>query len=131
MAKIGLAAELAKQAAQAARDEMTATEGVVAPSGAPKKPEPWKPAELPTDFRVDAALGRAVGQVAAHYSRVLKSEGLGMTVVTDLSQGVPHFQADLTEGGTGRVVKAYTAPDLLSMFAFQQRVNGVVVDGQV
>lgn len=128
MAKIGLAAELAKQAAQAAREEMQATEGKKTSSAAPKI---WTPPVLPEGFSVDTALGRAVTQVAAHYTRILAPEGLGMAVVTDLRQGVPHYQADLTEGGTGKVVKAYTAPDLLSMFATQQRQSGVVVDGQV
>lgn len=131
MAKIGLAAELAKQAAQAAREEMSGSAPGGTASSRLKGAEVWRPATLPDDFSVDSALGRAVGQVAAHYSRLLAPEGLGMKVVTDLSQGVLNLKADLTEGSTGRVVKAYTAPDLLSMFAGQQRLNGVVVDGQV
>lgn len=129
MAKIGLAAELAKQAAQAARDEMT---GGSSPAAAKQAvPSVWKPSQLPVDFRVDSALARSVTQVAAHYTKILAPEGLGMAVVADMTQGVPVLQADLKEGGTGRLVRAYTAPDLLSMFATQQRVNGVVVDGQV
>lgn len=128
MAKIGLAAELAKQAAQAAREEM----GEAPRKGGGKDgPSGWKPASIPADFRVDSALGFAVGQVAAHYRKLLAPEGMEMAVVTDTTQGVPVFQADLRDGGTGRLVKAYTAPDLLAMYASQQKRNGVVVDGQV
>ncbi|MBI1308830.1 MAG: hypothetical protein GC129_03080 [Proteobacteria bacterium] len=128
MAKIGLAAELAKQAAQAAREEM----GEPAREGGAKKPaEPWKPAVLPSMFSLDQAVGTAVTRVAAYYRKALAHEGLDMAVVADTSQGAPVFQADLREGGTGKVVKAYTAPDLLGMFAAQQKVTGVVVDGQV
>lgn len=128
MAKnIGLAAQLAKQAAQAAREEVSA-------AGSGKKAvgkTAWAPPSLPLDFDVDRAVTRAATKVAAHYRQMLAPEGLNVAVVTDGLQGADDFQADLREEETGRVIKAYTAGDLLAMYASQQRRNGVVVDGQV
>lgn len=140
MAKIGLAAELAKQAAQAAREEMAASE----PQAKASKPTAagWSVPVLPMDFQLDAALNRATQQVASHYRNVLATEGLEVGIEpaetgpksangADLPQpGVP-LQASLREQQTGRLVRSYTAPALLSLFATQQQSNGLVVDGQV
>lgn len=128
MAKnVGLAAQLAKQAAQAAREEVsTSSAGRKA-----KADSGWTPPALPLDFDVDRAITRAATKVAAHYRQILAPEGLNVAVVTDGLQGVEDFRADLREKGTDRVLKAYTAGDLLAMYAGQQRRTGVVVDGQV
>lgn len=139
MAKIGLAAELAKQAAQAAREEMAAKDG---PAGTPAAAPGWKVPVLPMDFQLDAALTRATRQVASHYRTVLAQEGLDVGIEAaesadasqngaELPQAGPPLQAALREQQTGRLVRAYTAPALLSLFATQQQSNGLVVDGQV
>lgn len=140
MAKIGLAAELAKQAAQAAREEIAAASGTPV---AAKAAVGWSVPVLAQDFQLDPALGRATQQVMGYYRQVLATEGLhvelgrpetkpsGAAPVAGERQEMPHLQALLREQGTGRVVRAYTTPALLAMFATQQQVNGVVVDGQV
>ena len=143
MAKIGLAAELAKQAAQAAREEM-----VAASSGPTKKvvATGWTVPLLPHDFMLDAAMQRATMQVTGHYRQVLAPQGLQVEL-EEADTGGPtlngsqhvaperhpevSFHANLREQGTGRLVKAYTAPALLTLFATQQQATGVVVDGQV
>lgn len=128
MAKnIGLAAQLAKQAAQAAREEVAAASSGKKPAGKAG----WAPPVLPQDFDVDRAVTRAATKVAAHYRQILAPEGLNVAVVAEGLQGDADFQADLREEETGRVIRAYTAGDLLAMYASQQRRNGVVVDGQV
>lgn len=127
MAKIGLAAELAKQAARAAREEI---EGTMQPS-VTAAPARWKVPVLPGDFDVETAVSKATDKVAAHYHQLLAGEGLEVQVVAAPPQGMPQIKADVREGGTGRLVRAYTAQDLLGMFAVQQATNGVVVDGNV
>lgn len=140
MAKIGLAAELAKQAAQAAREEVAAANGE--PAKAAAKPG-WTVPKLAHNFALDTAMQRATQQVTGHYRNVLAPQGLNVTLektpqpaemtenVAAGRQPAPDLQASLREQGTGRLVKAYTAPALLTMFATQQQVTGVVVDGQV
>jgi hypothetical protein len=141
LAKIGLAAELAKQAAQAAREEMAASEPQAKAATKPAAAG-WSVPVLPVDFQLDAALTRATKQVASHYRNVLATEGLDVGIEpaetkaaatngADLPQAAAPLQASLREQQTGRLVRSYTAPALLSLFATQQQSNGLVVDGQV
>ncbi|RYG62278.1 MAG: hypothetical protein EON60_00425 [Alphaproteobacteria bacterium] len=141
MAKVGLAAELAKQAAAAARDELAAAEGTPAPRV--NTPKAWTVPVLADDFMLDAAMERAATRVTGHYRQVLAPQGL----MVELKPGEPavpregdmagaqqvgsEMQANLREQQSGRLVKAYTAPALLALFATQQQATGIVVDGQV
>jgi hypothetical protein len=140
MAKIGLAAELAKQAAQAAREELAVAEGKTV-AKAPATPA-WSVPQLAPDFMLDDAMQRAAVKVTGHYRNVLAPQGLHVDLephtggelvgaVADEKQGVAPFQASLREQQSGRLVKAYTTPALLTLFATQQQATGVVVDGQV
>ncbi len=137
MAKIGLAAELAKQAAQAAREEVAALSG---DAPAPAAAKGWQVPTLAQDFGLDQAVQLAVLRVAGHYQKALAPQGLQVQMeeqggaanaAAELPQQVPTMQALLREEGSGRLVKAYTTPALLTMFATQQQATGVVVDGQV
>ena len=137
MAKVGLAAELAKQAAQAAREEVAAQSGEAKTSAAPQG---WRVPQLAQDFGLDQAVHMAAQRVAGHYQQALAPQGLDVQMeqpgsgsgdAANLPQEVPPMQAFLREQGTGRLVKAYTTPALLTMFATQQQATGVVVDGQV
>lgn len=133
-AKVGLAAQLAKQAAQAAREEVLAAERGPGGESAVQGSKPWVLEALPDNFSLIEALQRATGQVAAHYRQILQPQGLQVQVLNDGAAGtqqLPDFVAKVEEHGTGRVVRAYTAPDLLTMFANQQQLNGVVLDGKV
>lgn len=143
-AQVGLAAQLAKQAAQAARDEVAAATGE-----APKKAaitKGWTVPVLPHNFILDNAMERATLKVTGHYRTVLAPQGLRVDLepaetaveVGGVAAGrhpdeqmQPNLQASLREQGTGRLVKAYTPPALLTLFATQQQATGVVVDGQV
>lgn len=135
MAKIGLAAELAKQAAQAAREEM----GVASSAKAKPKPSAWQVPQLAQDFMLDTAMQKATLKVTGHYRAVLAPQGLEVALeqtlpsdaAADMPQPANELQANLREQGSGRLVKAYTAPALLTLFATQQQATGVVVDGQV
>lgn len=141
MANIGLAAQLAKQAAQAARDEVAAASGSSTPQ-APAKAA-WTVPVLAHNFALDDAVQRAARQVTGHYRHVLAPQGLEVSLergetpaeatgnVAETRQDAPQIQASLREQGTGRLVKAYTTPAFLTMFATQQQATGVVVDGQV
>lgn len=142
MAKIGLAAELAKQAAQAAREEVAAQSGE-----ADAKPtlggKGWTVPVLPDAFMLDEAMDLATRRVAGHYRNVLAHQGLNVdletadthTALGTTVSGEPHqeplLQAHLREQVSGRLVKAYTTPALLTMYAAQQQATGIVVDGQV
>ncbi len=142
MAKIGLAAELAKQAAQAARDELAAAEALTTPNvNVPAKA--WTVPKLEQDFMLDHAMQRAAARVTGHYRQVLAPQGLmvelkpaeAVDAVEDDMAGAQQvgneMQANLREQQSGRLVKAYTAPALLALFATQQQATGIVVDGQV
>ncbi len=141
MAKIGLAAELAKQAAQAARDELAVAEGKAPAKAA--APKAWTVPQLAQDFMLDNAMQQAARRVTGHYRQVLQPQGLMVelqanpasgTLPVDVAQGRQpdgEMQATLREQESGRVVKAYTAPALLALFAAQQQATGIVVDGQV
>lgn len=142
MAKIGLAAELAKQAAQAARDELVAAEGLTAPRvNAP--PKAWTVPQLAQDFMLDDAMQLATTRVTGHYRQVLAPQGLMVDLqpteavmpaegdMAGAQQVGNEMQATLREQQSGRLVKAYTAPALLALFATQQQATGIVVDGQV
>lgn len=138
MAKIGLAAELAKQAAQAAREEVAALGGGEDMTPAAAKTALWKVPVLPDAFGLDEAMERATQRVAGHYRQALAPQGVdvGLEVMdatseASLPQEVPHLQASLREQVSGRLIRAYTTPALLTMFATQQQATGIVVDGQV
>lgn len=138
MAKIGLAAELAKQAAQAAREEVAALSGEAPAAAAPTH---WKVPVLAQDFLLDDAMERATLRVAGHYRQALAPQGVDVgleqtdvaseTAAAQMPQEVPYLQASLREQVSGRLIKAYTTPALLTMFAAQQQATGIVVDGQV
>ncbi|TKW60701.1 MAG: hypothetical protein DI628_07330 [Blastochloris viridis] len=141
MAKIGLAAELAKQAAQAAREEVAALSGE-APVAAASAPKLWKVPVLSQDFQLDEAVERATLRVAGHYRQALAPQGVDVGLenvpanaeeqaAAEMSQDDPYLQASLREQVSGRLIKAYTTPALLTMFAAQQQATGIVVDGQV
>ena len=141
MAKIGLAAELAKQAAQAARDEVAALSGEPKAESA-AAPARWQVPVLAQDFLLDEAMERATLRVAGHYRQALAPQGVevglenveahdGAAAAAELPQEVPLLQASLREQVSGRLIKAYTTPALLTMFAAQQQATGIVVDGQV
>lgn len=136
MAKIGLAAELAKQAAQAAREEVAALSGE-APVAA-SSPQRWTVPVLQQNFGLDEAVERATLRVAGHYRQALAPQGVDVGLeqvtadgATELPQVVDSLQASLREQVSGRLIKAYTTPALLTMFAAQQHATGIVVDGQV
>jgi hypothetical protein len=125
-------------------------------NGAPAKkaaPAGWTVPTLPEGFLLDDAMQRATVQVTGHYRTVLAPQGLQVDLepaaaadanaqpavtmehsAINVAQGrhtEGPLQASLREQGTGRLVKAYTAPALLTLFATQQQATGVVVDGQV
>lgn len=140
MAKIGLAAELAKQAAQAAREEVMAAEASTKPKAS--APKAWTVPQLATDFVLDDAMTRATQRVSGHYRQVLAPQGLMVDLQHAETAAAPEdvaggrqqggeIQANLREQDSGRLVKAYTAPALLALFAVQQQATGIVVDGQV
>lgn len=141
MAKIGLAAELAKQAAQAAREEVAALSGEAPVKASAPAAGQWKVPVLAEGFLLDEAMERATLRVAGHYRQALAPQGVdvGLESVTvsdeaaaaEMPQDVPHLQASLREQVSGRLIKAYTTPALLTMFAAQQQATGLVVDGQV
>lgn len=144
MAKVGLAAELAKQAAQAAREEMAAAHAEeTAPAAKAAPAKPWTVPVLAPRFQLDDAMQNATLKVTNHYRTVLAPQGLMVDLetadvagsvpsdVAPVRQPEPQLQANLREQQSGRLVKAYTAPALLTLFATQQQATGVVVDGQV
>jgi hypothetical protein len=132
-----LAMELARQASAAAKAEM-AGEAPPAAMG----PGRWAPALLTETFQLETALGQAVHNVAGHLKAMLHFEGLDVALpqaqaagVMHKSHEVPTKQADtvvaVREGVTGRLVRTYTAPVILGLYASQHQKNGIVVDGQV
>lgn len=135
--KPSLALDLARQAAAAAKAEVQAE---MAPAAASS--QGWKPAQLAV-IELDNALQTAISQVVGHFANALRHEGLEVAPVAEKTQRVPTKEAltqgaetlaqsvQVREGGTGRVVRGYSAPALLGLFAIQQQRNGVVVDGQV
>lgn len=137
MAKIGLAAELAKQAAQAAREEVAAAEAATSGKVPVVAKKGWTVPVLSDKFLLDTALENATSKIAGHYRGLLAPQGL-VVALEDVAatpqmpeQSVASVQASLREQGTGRLVKAYTPTALLTLFATQQQATGVVVDGQV
>jgi hypothetical protein len=139
MSKISLAAQLAKQASEAALQEARA--GYEDPAldanapVAPAKPGPWKVPELAQDFRLDDALAAASARVTTHYAKALASEGL----LVHKREAGPHTEPDsnpvaateVREARSGRLLRAYGAPELVTMFAVQRGEMGVVADGIV
>ncbi len=142
MAKIGLAAELAKQAAQAAREEVAALSGEAPVAAASSAPARWTVPVLEQNFQLDSAMELATLRVAGHYRQALAPQGVEVGLenmnaaapegtAAEMPQEAPYLQASLREQVSGRLIKAYTTPALLTMFAAQQQATGIVVDGQV
>ena len=135
MSKISLAAQLAKQASDAALQEARVGHEDPSPpsSGNPlvARPGPWKVPELTKDFRLDDALAAASARVTTHYAKALASEGL--LVQQQESGSAPSSVAatEVREAGSGRLLRAYGAPELVTMFAVQRGEMGVLADGVV
>lgn len=117
----GTAAELAKQAAQAALAEAGGAEPVAKSPGLG-----WQPPKLGV-FRMDEALDRAYGNAANYLNYMLSPEGL----VIDVQQQDAQTQAMVLEKETSRVYRAYAGEDMLRLYATQRGGRGVVADGQV
>ena len=133
MAKIGLAAELAKQAAQAARDEVAAQE-----APARKAAAGWKVPVLARSFDLDNAVKAALGNAQIVLNRQLEPEGL----VVEMQQAVPQTEntlpsspegvvASVREAAGGKTLRGYDTLGLLRLYAAQRQAAGAVVDGQV
>ena len=140
------AIELAKLAAEAAKAEVMESEA----AALPPVQGPWQPANL-QGFKLQPAMQNALVQVAGHLARALRYEGLD--VVTSLEGDHPLSpkvtekaqtpqKADISgaeaistvhvqEGQGGRIVRGYSTPAVLGLFASQQQRNGIVVDGQI
>lgn len=120
--KVSLAAELAKQASQAALAEA---------GGAPAAPAAGKPAAWVVpglgQFRLDDALGKAYDQAAGYLNYMLSPEGL----VIDVQQTPGQTQAAVREKDTGRAYRTYAGEDMLRLYATQRGGRGVVADGNV
>lgn len=127
--------ELAKMAAEAARAEVEETEPK------PTAPQQWRPATL-QGFHLQPAMDKAVKQVAGHLARALHHEGLDVVVPavtqtphTPIQAAVSSPEAQnivqVQEGNGGRLVRGYSTPAVLGLFASQQQRNGIVVDGQI
>jgi hypothetical protein len=128
--KPSLAVDLARQAAAAAKAEVQAEEA--ASVAATTR---WQPAEL-GHFSLHDAVASAVASVSSHLARALHYEGLEVAAAAPLPHSLPKEEAatiavQVQEGVTGRLVRGYSTPAVLSLFASQQQRNGVVVDGQV
>jgi len=87
----------------------------------------WKPAEIGRDFRLDEALETAAQTVSGAMNVSLAPEGL----VVKRQQGVAEMPVLVTEQRTSRVLKAYDLGAFLGLYAGREKMNGVVVDGQV
>ncbi len=133
MAKIGLAAELAKQAAKAALDEVTAQE-----APARKAAGGWKVPVLSRGFDLDSAVKAALGNAQIVLNRQLEPEGL----VVEMQQGMPQTEtvpdralnetvASVREAAGGKTLRGYDTLGLLRLYAVQRQAAGAVVDGQV
>jgi hypothetical protein len=135
MSKISLAAQLAKQASEAALQEARAGhEDPPPPPGgglAAPKAGPWKVPELTKDFRLDDALAAASVRVTTHYAKALASEGLLVQRQAAGSASSNVAATEVREAGSGRLLRAYGAPELVTMFAVQRGEMGVVADGVV
>jgi hypothetical protein len=131
MSKISLAAQLAKQASEAALQEARAGhEDLLLPAGgspvAPKAGS-WKVPVLTKNFRLDAALAAASARVTTHYAKALASEGL----LVQRQEPSNLAATEVREAGSGRLLRAYGVPELITMFAVQRGEMGVVADGVV
>lgn len=133
MAKIGLAAELAKQAAQAAREEVAAQE-----APARQAAGGWKVPVLARSFNLDHAVKAALGHAQIVLNRQLEPEGL----VVEMQQTVPQTEntpsgagaglvASVRETAGGKTLRGYDTLGLLRLYAVQRQAAGAVVDGQV
>jgi hypothetical protein len=141
MAKVGLAAELAKQAAQAAREEVAQSEAAANPVAKGRGNPAWNVPKLPEDFDLTQAVDRAAGFVVSYYQKALEPEGMsvgwedmsGSDAKTQqvVEQAQEPGVVAVREQTTGRLVRTYAPSDLLSMYAAQRQATGVVVDGQV
>lgn len=134
MSKISLAAQLAKQASEAALQEARAGHEDPLPGAAASalvKPTRWKVPELAKDFRLDEALAAASARVTTHYAKALASEGLLVRKREAGPETDPVAATEVREAGSGRLLRAYGAPELVTMFAVQRGEMGVVADGVV
>jgi hypothetical protein len=128
--KLGLAAELAKQAAQAARDELAGAQP--APAAVPRGG--WQVPTLPRGFALDSAVHAALGHATTSLNRQLGPEGLVVQVPQGAAEklGTPDApSAQVRERDGGKIVRQYDALALLKLYASQRLAGGVVVDGQV
>lgn len=140
------AVELAKLAAEAAKAEVMESEA----EALPMAQGPWQPANL-QGFKLQPAMQNAVHQVASHLARALRYEGLDVVTsleathpladkVAEKAQTPPKADGSaadapptvhVQEGTGGRIVRGYSTPAVLGLFASQQQRNGIVVDGQI
>lgn len=127
MANVSLAAQLAKQAAQAAMAEAAGE----TPQPKAEAPSGWKVPVLPEGFRLDDAVNRAMDTAKTYLNHLMETEGL----VVDLQQAVGGSTADavanVRELGTDKVYRAYSGDGLLRLYAVQRQEKGVVVDGSI
>ncbi len=125
--KTSLAVDLARQAAAAAKAELQPE-----PTAAAGSFSRWQPPALPEKFELGRALGQALHQAAGHFARTLRHEGLDVAPAPQGVEATEQIAVHVKEGGgSHRVVRGYSAPALLGLFASQQQRTGVVVDGQV
>lgn len=123
MAKIGgLAADLARQASEAALAEARAAD--VAPK---KVEEGWNLPKLGANFRLQEALDKAVVAAAGHMNDRLQSDG----IVLNVPQDAQKTGIEVREKATDRLLKAYDTSAFLRLHAAREKRQGVVVDGQV
>lgn len=125
MAKVGggggLAAELAKQASQAALAEFAGDS-----ASAPSRPSGWVVPKLGT-FDLENALSTAYEHAQGYMNFMLSPEGL----VVDVQQASHETQASVRDEVGNRVYRRYAGEDLLKMYALQRGGKGIVADGQV
>lgn len=125
MAKIGgLAADLARQASEAALAEAREAESKTAPAVPSSK---WTVPKLGDDFRLDEALHKALAAAADHMNGKLGPDG----IVLNVPQGEALRAVELREKATDKLLKAYDGATFLTLHASREQRQGVVVDGQV
>ena len=136
------AIDLARMASEAAKAELLEAQGPagLAPLGAARTDGRWQPASL-NGFQLQPAMAQALQEVVNHLTRALYYEGLSVSTptVTDIPHTVPKDAAsaalphvvEVNDGQNGRLVRGYSTPAVLSLFANQQQRNGIVVDGQI
>lgn len=127
MANVSLAAQLAKQAAQAAMAE--AGGDVPQPKNEPQTG--WRVPVLPDRFSLDDALGRAMDMAKGYMNHLMATEGLVVDLQQQVGGNASDMVASVRELGTDKVYRAYTGDGLLRLYAAQRQEKGVVVDGSI